>query len=316
MIKEIQMADAVEILKQYKLSENVPLKLLRESSDNMVYLIGNNDRKILRISRKLPSGDINFEHEVSRYLSDFNFPLAKWINNKLGEYYSLTKSGDLGVIFDFISGYQPGTNENHLPNIRQSFTAGKMLGLLANLGRDFKPKASRTRNIFSELERVIKNKNTFIKDFKGGNEFIGQVIWAIEFAKSSQEPRGLIHNDYRPDNVFFKNDEKINGVIDFDWSCLGPHIKDLAHSALEWSCPDGQIEPDFTIFDAFLDGYNSISTQKYTEGKELYSWVMFSALSDASTYFCDRLNQSDFIRDISTSYMYRKYLFFSKLGTS
>lgn len=119
--------------------------------------------------------------------------------------------------------------------------------------------------------------------------------------------------NYRAGNVFFKNDDEISGVIDFDWSCIGPQIKDLALGALEWSCADGRVEPNPIIFDAFLDGYNSVSSQKVSKDKELYAWVMFAALSDTATYLCDRLSAGEIKKKISCSYMYQKYLHFSNL---
>jgi hypothetical protein len=82
---------------------------------------------------------------------------------------------------------------------------------------------------------------------------------------------------------------------------------------LEWSFPDGRIEPDFIIFDAFLDGHNSATKEKVVKGAELYSWIRFAALSDTATFFCDRLTSPNLKKRITSSYMYKKYLFFSSL---
>ncbi|MDO8658339.1 MAG: phosphotransferase, partial [Candidatus Levybacteria bacterium] len=195
----------------------------------------------------------------------------------------------------------------------QACTAGRTLACMHEIGKTFKPVSSRSRNIFIELERVLQYEDVFKKYFEDGSIFIEQVKETIKFGKEDKSPIGLIHNDYRAGNIFFKNDKEINGIIDFDWSCFGPLMKDIALGVLEWSFPDGRTEPDFTIFDAFLDGYNSVSVQKYAKDKELYSWIMFSALSDTSTFFCDRLSSLDLKKKIDSSYMYRKYLFFSKL---
>jgi len=88
----------------------------------------------------------------------------------------------------------------------------------------------------------------------------------------------------------------------------------LALAVVEWSFPDSRAEPDWELFDAFLAGYNSVAKTKYEKGILLYSWIKFSILSDACTYFCDLADNADSTKKITDSYMYRKYLFFKKLN--
>lgn len=301
------------ILDQYDILENTPIILIHESSDNIVYCIGEKDKKILRISKKSTINDVNFEFEAIEYLSRNGFLVPVWIKTKDGNFYASTEDIEVAVMFGFLEGYHVSINKKNLATKEQAYTAGRALGSMAEIGKTFKPSSARTRNIFSELERVIENEETFKRDFEGGEKFIEEVKQAIKFGKENKLLVGLIHNDYRVGNVFFKNDTEISGVIDFDWSCIGPLIKDLALGVLEWSCSDGRTEPDFNIFDAFLGGYNSVSKEKYIKGKELYSWIMFAALSDTATFFCDRLNNPEQKKSINYSYMYQKAQFFKDL---
>lgn len=287
--------------------------MIRESSDNFVYLVGEKNKKILRVSKRLPIEDAQFEYEVSQHLTINNFPVTRWIKTKDGNFYASTEEIKVAVMFEFLEGYHAKADKNNLPTKDQAYTAGRALASLHEIGKTFKPSTPRSRNAFIELERVLQNEEIFKKDFEGGEAFVEQVKKVLQFGKEDKSPIGLIHNDYRAGNVFFKNNNEISGVIDFDWSCVGPIMKDIALGVLEWSFTDRRTEPDFTIFDAFLDGYNSVSKQKYIKGKELYSWIMFAALSDASTFFCDRLSSPDLKRKITSSYMYLKYLYFSKL---
>lgn len=280
------MEEQIEkILNKYNISEKIPIIFIRESSDNIIYCVGERDKKILRISKKTTINDINFEFEAVEYLSKNGFPVPAWIKTKDGNFYASTEDIEVAVMFGFLEGYHVSINKENLATKEQAYAAGRALGSMAEIGKTFKPSSARTRNIFSELERAIENEEIFKRDFEGGKKFIEEVKQAIKFGKENKLPVGLIHNDYRAGNVFFKNDSEISGVIDFDWSCIGPVIKDLALGVLEWSCSDGRTEPDFNIFDAFLDGYNSASKEKYIKGKELYSWIMFVALSDTATFF-------------------------------
>jgi len=302
-----------KILNQYDILEVSPIEMVRESGDNHVYLIGEKNKKILRVSKRLPIEDVRFEYDTLQYLSSNDFPVPDWIKTRDGNFYASTDEFEVAVMFNFLEGYHARIDKNNLPTKEQAYTVGRALAFMAEVGKTFKPSSPRRRNVFVELERVLQNEETFKKDFEDGEVFVEQVKEAIKFGRESESPMGLIHNDYRSGNVFFKNDNEISGVIDFDWSCIGPIIKDFALGVLEWSCSDGRTEPDFNIFDAFLDGYNSVSKEKYIKGKELYSWIMFAALSDTVTFFCDRLNNPEQKKNINYSYMYYKYLFFSKL---
>lgn len=312
MIEENKDNLVADIIKCYDLSEPVSVQLVRESADNVVYSIGSKNKKILRISKRLPVRDIQFEVEVFDYLSRNNFPVSKWNKTKDGKLFAQHENA-IAVLFDFLEGYQVKVDKDNLPNKKQAHTAGKYLAYMHNASLGFKADFPRKRNIFSELERVINTKRIFIDKFKGGKNFIKHVEEAIKFGKKDKSSSGLIHNDYRPGNVIFKNDNEISGVIDFDWSCIGPVIKDLALAVVEWLFPDGSTVPNRKLFDAFLAGYNSAAKTKYEKSDLLYSWIKFACISDACTFLVDINEGQDFdevINDIGQCYMYRKYLYF------
>jgi Ser/Thr protein kinase RdoA (MazF antagonist) len=301
-----------EIAEQYGFKSEV-FKVIRESSDNRVYLIDENDKYVLRIGKKLSIEDVCFEHEVAEYLRKGGVPVPRWKKNRKGEYWTETSSGEVAVAFEHIEGFHVVSDREHKPSEGQVRVAGKMLGTLSAVGLGYKSKAGRGRTIFSELERVFAHESDIIQSFKGGEAFVAEVREALSFAKNADGPKGIIHNDFRPHNVFFESDSKICGVIDFDWATTGLIQKDLAHSVLEWSFPDGIPQPHEVLFDAFLDGYNSTSPFPGKRGKELYEWICFSALSDVATYFCDRISDPALKKDIGRSYMYKKYLYFKNL---
>lgn len=302
-----------KIIDEYDLKEITPITLLRESSDNIVYSIGEKYKKILRISKHLVLDEILFEHDVIRYLAEFGYPVPNWILTKDGNKYTL-HAGEVAVLFDFIQGHHVTFNDDYFLNRnKEVFEAGKSLANLANIGKKFNTIHKRTRTIFTELQRVLDSEDRFVDEFEGGVEFVGQIKQSILFAKSAEVTSGLIHNDFRPSNVIFSESGSVSCVIDFDWSCKGPHVKDLALAVLEWSFPDGYNEPHFETFDIFLEGYNSVSEEKISRSMDLYKWIMFSALSDTATFFCDRIDSTTIKKNISYSYMYRKYIYFSKL---
>ncbi len=306
------MKKITEALEQYDLVETFPVALLRESDDNEVFVIGEKNKKILRISKRLPVEDIIFEYEANTCLAKGGVMVPKWILTKTGSPYALI-DGKVAVLFEFLEGHHITVDKENLPTPAQAYSAGRGLGLMSNASAGFISTSPRQRTIFSELERVVSLSTAFTEQFEGGEEFVAQVKEAIAFGKTQNEVEGLIHNDYRPSNVFFNEQDEFAGIIDFDWSCIGPVIKDLALAVVEWSFPDGSDEPNFEVFDAFLEGYNSVAIHTWNKDEKLYSWIRFATLSDAATYFCDLASDPNSTKRIIKSYMYRKYLFFSKM---
>lgn len=306
------MEDITNALGDYNLPKISPINLVRESADNVVYVIGENDKKILRVSKRLAVEDVAFEYEAIKYLKQNGVSVARWLTTKTGKTHSLV-SGCVAVLFDFLTGRHIDVDKDHLPTQTQAYSAGAGLGRMSNAASTFTTSTSRTRTIFSELERVLPLEEMFVKDFEGGAAFVVQVKEALKFGRVQNEIIGFIHNDYRPSNVFFDENNQVTGIIDFDWSCMGPIIKDLALAIVEWSFPDGAIEAEMALFQDFLNGYNSTSNQKWKRDEKLYSWIKFATLSEASTYFCDLAEDPASTKRIIKSYMYRKFVFFSQV---
>ncbi len=297
-------------LEHYELPEKSPIVLLRESGDNFVYLVGTHQKHIVRVSKRLPVSDIIFEYEVLKMLNDRNVAVAEIKETKDGKCYSTIENDLIVVVFKFINGHHIQVDKDHLPTKIQAYDAGRFLSSIHNAGMGFITESPRQRNIFKELERVIALRDHFSNSFEGGKDFVSQVTASLEFGKTNHVQEGLIHNDFRPSNVFFDAD-KVVGVVDFDWACIGPIIKDLALAVVEWSFPDGATEVNDEIFDSFLAGYNFIAKNPIEKDEQLYRWIQFTTLSDAATYFCDLAEDPLSTKRVIKSYMYRKYLFFS-----
>lgn len=299
------------ILIAFGLDVATPISLLRESSDNYVFTVEATDKKVLRISKRLPINDAAFECDAINYLARNGAPVPKFINTLSGKSYAVA-DGLVAVMTDFIEGRHAIVDKDHLPTKQQAHEAGKGLAKIHTAAKDFDPTLPRQRTIFTEFERALSLEEIFVNQFDGGAIFIDQVKESVAFAKSHHGPISLIHNDYRPGNVFLDTNERLVGIIDFDWSCMGPAIKDTALGVLEWSFPDGAVAPDLKLFDDFLEGYNSTAIQKQERNRDLYEWIAFAALSDAATYFCDLIAENPGEKRAIASYMYRKYKFFKK----
>jgi|GEM_PF-788306 Ser/Thr protein kinase RdoA (MazF antagonist) len=320
-MRKIDLEKEISSLK-YLFSENYGIKgvsiaSLRDSSDNLVFSVSSAKNKyIARFSKKTTAKDILFELEFVSSLRKNDFPSPEIIPTISQNKFCLYGNIFVCVLFRFYEGIVIDKNTQNIINYTR--LAGENLGILHTISEKIKIKTPRKRNIITELERAIEKKDIFTSEFNDGNLFIEKIKWAINFSKKegNNSPGGIIHNDYRMHNLIFTNSPMIEVVLDFDWSCPGPFIKDVALALVEWSFPDGDEQPNLDILKSFLDAYNKTCPAKIFLDEKMYDWIKFSCLSDASTYFCDRINNKNLKKDIRKSYMYQKYKYFNQLSSA
>ncbi len=284
------------------------IKLIREGPDNKVYLIKSNHKNyVARVSKRDIGKEVLFEITWLDYLSKNNIPVVEVIKTTDNKPFSIYNKSVI-VLFKFAKGQSLEINPNKKPDLRKVENAAYQLAKIHNVSYNANIKIPRKRNILTEINRAFKIKNKFIKFSEGADKFINDLIFYKSWAEENKDDRYLIHNDYRPGNVFF-NGDKVLAILDFDWSCKGPAIKDVAHSLCEWSFPDGAKTYWQDIFDTFLKSYNQEARNKIKLNKDLYRWICFSCLSDTATYLTDLADKNIF-KKISSSYMYQKFLYF------
>lgn len=299
-------------LGNFKLIEPKIVREIQVNQYNEVYQLRDSTLRqyVLRIGKKKFPEETKFEVEILKQLFIAGLPVPEIIPTKKDEDFFVDVNGFVFTIFTWINGNSFSIKNNISDeNLNgKIFQAGQLLAKLHDVSWQNFNFVTNKRSIYTELERVIENEEKFKKIYENGNEFVVNCKKSLEFAKSFKNSLKLIHNDFRPQNLLYSNEGVINGLIDFDWSCFGPAIKDVSHSIIEWSFPDGYEDYSMDKIDSFLDGYNSISSTKYTKNFELKSWMYFSAISDAATYFIDQIENS---KEFTTllplkSYMYKK----------
>jgi len=312
-VGEINKMVVKNIIKKIEETYNLNITssyLVRESSDNKVYaVIAKDKRYVLRISKRDVHNNISFEATWLDYLSKQGIPTVRIIKTKNNKLFSLLNNSAI-VLFDFAEGYSLEVKPNKKPNIKKAEKAAHELARIHNASCKQDMNIPRKRNIMTEINRALEIKDKFLKFSEGGEKFIKELEFYKRWAEKNSNNDYLIHNDFRPGNVFYK-ETKVSAILDFDWSCKGPAIKDVAHALAEWSFPDGAKKHWQDVFDAFLKGYNQITKNKIKLDNNLYRWICFSCLSDAATYFADLANENIY-KKISSSYMYQKFLYFEK----
>lgn len=289
----------------------VKLDMLRDGTDNVIWdaTSRSGTRYAIRVSKRDVDGEIAFEAEWIRILQDEDIPVVPLVFTKTGNSYTNLDKGRAMTVFKFLPGRHLSVSIDNPPPQKTVEAAARVLAVLHSASKKHNVDLPRKRTVFKELERVIESGNLIIEKMPGGKDFIEEVRNTLKWGKSQMYDPVLVHNDYRIGNIMFDESDNLLAILDFDWSCIGPAIKDVAHSLAEWSFPDGSRNHNEQVFSGFLKSYNQASDAPMARDNFLYQWMALSCLSDACTFLIDRLLRGE-IKPPSYSYMYKKYQYF------
>ena len=309
-----------EINRNY--NENfIDIQLIQEGCDNNTYLLKNcgGDKFIARISNRngieKSINDFLFETEILDYLLKNNLPVPKIIDTKNMEKYSYI-NGKIAVLLKFIEGEKISLDYQNKPNLEIVKNAGIALAKLHNLTKNIETKFKNSRNIFVEIEKILEKKESLEKYFLNYAEIIENCEKYLDFAKKNFRIDSIIHNDFRAQNLLTNEKNEVVAILDFDWSCYGNFIKDLALAVVEWSFPDMAESYWQDVFETFLTSYSN-ERNIAVDPQELKDWICFNCLSDTCTYISFLINKKDREncrekKEIK-SFMFQKFKFFSGL---
>jgi homoserine kinase type II len=118
---------------------------------------------------------------------------------------------------------------------------------------------------------------------------LAREVEAIAAAWPHDLPTGIIHADFFPDNVFFR-DEQVTGIIDFYFACTDALAYDLAICINAWCfSPDGSWIPEHGL--RLLDAYQAVRPLDPAERAALPLLARGSALRFLLTRLYDWLNR-------------------------
>ncbi len=307
----------LQLESEYDLMQPLIFDHIHNGQDNDVYIIidSQGNKYALRENKRVGK-KVNFEIEVLSCLAQKGFSSPRIIQTKSKADLVTAGSTQL-VLFAHIQGFQIKdlTAENLETDIfrRGARKLGELHALTNKMQASFLP----SRSIFTEFDRFLKLDLETLKRFKESEILLKQVKEFYSKAQvkigSGKELYGVIHNDYRVQNLIFTEDNCF--VIDFDWACFGSLLKDLGLAIAEWSLFDFKTGPSQAAIEKFIKGYNETAPRAIAYGEDLIFWICFACLSDACTFFADisegQYQYSDkAINNIDQCYIYRKFKYF------
>ena len=222
--------------------------------------------------KRVDKKDLPFFINVMRHLNAKQFICPNPIIDKKGNYLQ-TLSDKPALIVNFLKGKSKTIITN-----QDCFLVGASMAKMHSCTHDFNMERQNSLSI-SGWEKLIIQCTSSISANKldeiEPNIFI-EIKNSFNFCKEnwpSNLPKGFIHADMFPDNVFFKDNE-ISGVIDYYFSCTDFLVYDIAIALNAW-CFNDNVLFSKDKCNSLINGYRSV--RKLTKDELLYLPILSQA---------------------------------------
>ena len=254
---DLKKEEVVTFLSLYNIGSLVSFSGITEGIENSNYHLktSTNDFILTLFEKRTDKNDLPFFINIMMYLNEREFKCPKPIVDNKGGYLQRL-SGKPALIVNFLE----GKSKTEL-TIQDIFTVGSTMAKMHVCSKNYNMKRKNSLSILGWEELLYKCDTSISKTILNEIEprIIEEIRHSLDFCKNNWPknlPKGFIHADMFPDNVFFKNN-KISGVIDFYFSCTDILVYDLAIAVNAW-CFDNDEIFNKNKFKSLIDGYQSI----------------------------------------------------------
>ena len=279
-----------DFFSKYNLGKLLKFQGIQEGIENSNYFVKTDSGKfILTIyEKRVEEKDLPFFMGLMKNIFNENFPSPEPIINKNGNYITEI-FGKKAAVVSFLE----GTSKKNLTpgNCHEVgiYTAKlHMITKNLNIKRTNRLSVNSWRLIYRKIQKDCS------KIYPGLTKIIERNLEVIEDKWPKNIPRGIIHADLFPDNIFFKG-SKLTGIIDFYFSCYDFYALEIA-ICLNALCFEGKNENlSFNVTKAkkFIDGYSSIRKLTEEEKESLKILCHGAAMRFLLTRVFDYLNLTE-----------------------
>ena len=279
-----------DFFSKYNLGKLLKFQGIQEGIENSNYFVKTDSGKfILTVyEKRVEEKDLPFFMGLMKNIFNENFPSPEPIINKNGNYITEI-FGKKAAVVSFLEG---DSKKNLTPDNCHEvgiYTAKlHMITKNLNIKRTNRLSVNSWRLIYRKIQKDCS------KIYPDLTKIIERNLEVIEDKWPKNIPRGIIHADLFPDNIFFKGN-KLTGIIDFYFSCYDFYALEIA-ICLNALCFEGKNENlSFNVTKAkkFIDGYSSIRKLTEEEKESLKILCHGAAMRFLLTRVFDYLNLTE-----------------------
>jgi homoserine kinase type II len=271
-------------LKGYGLGALLSFKGIAEGVENTNYLLHTaaGHFVLTLYEKRVERADLPFFLGLMEHLASRGINCPQPVKNKRGEVLA-ELAGRPAAIVTFLEGVWV-----RRPNVSHCAEVGRALARLHLAGTGFKLHRKNAL-AFAGWEALARAAGKRADEVAPGLEaLIAEELAALAKAWPRQLPRGVIHADLFPDNVFFLG-EKLTGLIDFYFACDDLLAYDLAVCLNAW-CFEPDASYNVTKGRALLSGYFDVRKLGPEEMEAMPLLARGAALRFLLTRLVDWLN--------------------------
>jgi homoserine kinase type II len=242
-------------LQKYDLGELTSFQEILAGIDNSNFILETTKGKfILTIfERRIKENELPFFINLTSHLAENGIPCPRPALDKSGASIVDLKDKKSAIV-SFLKG---GEVKNITPE--HCFEVGKILAKMHLAAESFSEKRENDvgvnfwRSLFSKFEDLAENYQPGLKK---------EILENLDFLEKSWRfdlPSAPAHLDMFPDNVFFDENQKLSGVIDFYFAANDALIYDFAAVMIAW-CDSEE------SFSQLLSGYELV--RKFSESEK------------------------------------------------
>jgi len=266
-------------LRKYSIGELVDFKEILEGIDNSNFILETNQGKfILTIfESRLAKNDLPFFINLKLHLAENEISCPRPILSNKGSVLVDLKEKKSAIV-TFLSGKAV---EKITTN--SCFEVGKILAKLHLAAADFSMSRKNDLGIFS-LRPLFSKFESLLDDYQ--KDLREEILDNLDFLEKCWRldlPSAPVHLDLFFDNVFFDEDEKVSGIIDFYFAANDALIYDFAIVVTAWV--DGEEK-----FAALFQGYETV--RKFSEEEK--DFLKIALVGAAMRFLLTRLHDMFF----------------------
>jgi homoserine kinase type II len=247
---DVAADELADFLSEYDIGELLSYKGIAEGVENSNFLLHTTSGYFILTlyEKRVAKGDLPFFLALMAHLAVHGITCPQPVENRRGEALAML-AGRPAAIITFLEGIWP-----RKPNVAHCAGVGQVLAKMHLAGRDFSMSRANAlsvsgwRPLFDAAASRADELQHRLRDFISAElDALESGIWPEHL------PKGVIHADLFPDNVFFLG-EKLSGVIDFTFACDDILAYDIAITLNAW-CFETDHSFNVTKARAFLNAY-------------------------------------------------------------
>lgn len=272
-------------LSRYDIGALVSHAGISEGVENTNYLIETEQGKFILtlFEKRVDKQALPFYLAFMQSLQDTGIPTAGVVLTREGE-TTAQLAGKTALVTRFLDGTWP-----RQPTPAHTREVGALLALMHLSGHAMKQTRANAMSLPAWQSLISACGERANEVANGLEKELAAALAACAQARHKNLPDGVIHADLFPDNVFFNEDGKISGVIDFYFSCRDTLVYDLMLTLNAW-CFTALGHIDEARARALVEGYLSVRQLDAAERVALPDMGRAAALRIIATRLYDWLH--------------------------